>query len=116
MIRKMAEGRGLEPLTLAGSQLSKLLPRPAGRLPFERTVGGIEPQRVIGGVMVASLALAPSLQAGPDIAIVRASYRAYWRRARGSNSQARGRFFSREVVLPSVTKPSALISASDLID
>lgn len=30
-----------------------------------------------------------------------------WRRVRGSNSQARGRFFSREVVLPTVTEPSA---------
>ncbi len=29
----MAEGRGLEPLTHMGGQLSKLLPRPVGRLP-----------------------------------------------------------------------------------
>jgi hypothetical protein len=49
---RVAEGRGLEPLTLAGSQLSKLLPRPAGRLPqsvvIEQTggVGHIEQQVV----------------------------------------------------------------------
>lgn len=37
----MAEGRGLEPLTLAGGQLSKPLPRPVGRLPKMQTASSL---------------------------------------------------------------------------
>lgn len=42
---KMAEGTGLEPVTLAGSQLSKPLPRPVGRLPKMVREVGFEPTK-----------------------------------------------------------------------
>jgi hypothetical protein len=42
---QMAESRGLEPLTLAGSLLSKQLPRPAGRSPCVVGEVGVEPTK-----------------------------------------------------------------------